>query len=221
MKRHHYTYPILVTLAIISCLLPWAVGPSAGLTFNARDLAEWASLTPAVQNETPPLFTALMLRLPLACAGMLLVWALEGRQRYWGILVALILSIALLPPFEFVRELGNPNYQQQAGLALVTFIVSVSVLFSSLRVLQAAMVITGLVGAFAAFFSIGRLEALFEGVALTIQIGIGGVFTFSLLLLIAVFAGGRYRYGGKKRGGVFFPALPLRRVDGVKQKQKV
>ena len=42
------------------------------LKFGAYDLAEWTSLHPSVRSGNPALLTALLLRVPLACLGLII-----------------------------------------------------------------------------------------------------------------------------------------------------
>lgn len=123
MARKDWIAAACIVGMSIGYLLPFAVGRGAALTFNAYDLAEWLTLTPAANAETPPLFSALLLRLPLwgisvyaaACAGT----AIAGGIRRWLFgMVWLAFVIALLPPLEFANDLGSGNYRQQAGLAI-------------------------------------------------------------------------------------------------------
>ena len=56
---------LLVTVGLAGYVLPWIVAPSAALTLNAYDLAEWTSLHPLQRQTSPPLLAPLELRLQL------------------------------------------------------------------------------------------------------------------------------------------------------------
>lgn len=106
--------------AIAACLLPWVVNPGAGLSLNAVDLAEWTSLSPAVQAQTPALWTSFLLRTPLWVTTLLAVLAARGRALGWVTLLIVALSAAQLPPIEFFGALDNANYRQQFLMAVLT-----------------------------------------------------------------------------------------------------
>ncbi|NWG16677.1 MAG: hypothetical protein HXY41_08580 [Chloroflexi bacterium] len=115
---------LLLLAALVCYSLPWAVSSNAGLSMGAYDLAEWASLHPAVRAASPPLLASFLLRAPLV--GLAWIATLSSRRKgswpFNGILAGAI-AIALLPPLEFFTQYGNdPNYRQQAALALAAFI---------------------------------------------------------------------------------------------------
>ncbi|MGQ9908843.1 MAG: hypothetical protein ACUVS2_08415 [Candidatus Flexifilum sp.] len=115
--------PLLIfILFVFGYVQPWVINGSAALNLNGYDLAEWTSLHPAAQGQTPPLLTALLLRLPLVCAVLWFVWhrPYAGQMRLAAAAILIVTAISLLPPIEFVSQRDNPNYQQQAGLAALT-----------------------------------------------------------------------------------------------------
>ena len=115
----------LLLLALLSYLLPWFAAPSAAMTLNAWDLAEWTSLHPSQHVAAPPLITPLLLRVQLPIFSLLLCLICRPRaQRGLAIAGVLALALAQLPPLEFARELGDPNYRQQFALAIVSIVVS-------------------------------------------------------------------------------------------------
>ena len=111
---------LVIALMLVFYAFPWVVNPAASLSPNAYDLAEWTSLHPAVRAETPMLLTSLLLRLPLACLALLI--AFRARRNWFSVIVVLLIGLALLPPLEFIKTLGDPNYDQQAALAAITLI---------------------------------------------------------------------------------------------------
>jgi len=109
----------LLLLALCGYLLPWSLDASAALTFNAYDLAEWASLHPSQRGGNPTLLLPLLLRLQVPLLGIALALLARKRQvRRWTALAVAILALAQLPPPEFLLDLANVNYRQQFFLAL-------------------------------------------------------------------------------------------------------
>ncbi|MFN8448358.1 MAG: hypothetical protein U0521_07145 [Anaerolineae bacterium] len=175
---------LAAALLLIVYLFPWVVNPSASLTANAYDLAAWASVHPAVQAETPTLLTCLLLRLPLACIALLV--AFGARRSALSALVVLVAVAALLPPLEFIHDTGNPNYRQQAALALLTLLaggIGVSGILPRYRGWIAVGI--ALVGAASSALGLLRGYELMRGFGLETQIGVGGV---GLALAFAVIA---------------------------------
>lgn len=165
---------IAAALMLSLYLLPWVVNPSASLTPNGYDLAEWASVHPAVQVQTPMLLTSLLLRLPLACLALLVAF---GARR--GVLPALIVLIAaaeLLPPPEFILATGDPNYRQKAALALLTLVGGAlgwgEILPRYRRWIAAGI---ALVGALASVLGLAQGYSLMRSLELPTQIGAGAV----------------------------------------------
>lgn len=128
--------PVLFALLIITYLQPWIINGSAALNLTAYDLAEWASLHPAAGAQSPPLLTSLLLRLPLACAGIWLAWyrPQSGITRIVIAIVVALIAIGLLPPPEYLGQRDNPNYQQQAGLAALMLAASLTGLMAGGRI---------------------------------------------------------------------------------------
>lgn len=105
-------------------LMPWIQGEAAAFTMHGYDLAEWTSLNPIVQQETPALLTAWLLRSAPVCAALLLMLGTGSKPLAW--LIIFLLAVGMLPPFEFVNDLNNANYRQQlliAGLIVVAAVV--------------------------------------------------------------------------------------------------
>lgn len=195
-----YVPLVLFALLIVAYLQPWIFNGSAALNLTAYDLAEWASLHPAAGAQTPPLLTSLLLRLPLACAGIWLAWYRphSGAARILvGIIVTLI-AIGLLPPPEYLGQRDNPNYQQQVGLAALMVAASLIGLMSGGRVkpivrtgVSVIVLVGGLVAAVgglswaAQWMGEFRLPAIIGSGA--IMMGLG----FAVTALLCVLAGVR------------------------------
>jgi hypothetical protein len=123
MRRDWQSIVLLVGL-LIAYSLAWSnVETVGGLTNHATDLAEWVSIHPAVRGESLML-TPLLLRLPLA---LLACWwgITQARRGAWlpAMVIVGLLAVALMPPFEFFTGArGDPNYQQQFGLAIMALV---------------------------------------------------------------------------------------------------
>lgn len=96
-------------------LMPWIYGGAAAFTLHGYDLAEWASLNPIVQQETPALLTAWLLRSAPIYAAFLLMLGTGSKPLAW--LIALLLAVGMLPPLGFFNDLNNENYRQQLFIA--------------------------------------------------------------------------------------------------------
>jgi hypothetical protein len=162
---------VLIALMLALYLFPWLVNPAASLTPNAYDLAEWASLHPAVRDAN--FLTSFLLRLPLAC--LALIVAFTGTRSALRALVVVVLSVAVLRP-EFFTALGDPNYQQQAGLAAFALVGGIVGLSGILKRWHAYIAMgIGIVGAAACIVGVNSGYGLMRGFRLPTQVGIGGV----------------------------------------------
>lgn len=124
IKFANFTY-FLLFIALCGYVLPWIITPTAPLSLNAYDLAEWTSLHPSQPTASPPMIVPLLLRLQLVIIGISI--ALQTRstmQRLIGLVIITLLALAQLPPLEFLTiERDNINYQQQFVLATTTLLV--------------------------------------------------------------------------------------------------
>ena len=191
-KLKHWPW---LPIALVAYYLPWVWHPAAALTANAYDLAEWVSIHPAVRNGDPPLVAPFLLRAVLAGLALLCGLSAIRVQKWWvrwlyGAL-AVILAITLLPPPDFFRGAGDdPNYRQQFGLAVGTFIVLT--LFFGLRrrlaryswLLEAIVVSAALIaGCAGVVMALRIIQSL--GVAVTLGGGIVVLFVGLLPVLVA------------------------------------
>ncbi len=118
---------LLVAALLLAYLSPLVVGPGAALSFGGYDLAEWASLPPDVRTQNPPLVTSFLLRVPLTLLTLFIAFAAPYRRFTAGWLltgvVVLALVAAQLPPLEYFSVARNdPNYAQQAALAVISLV---------------------------------------------------------------------------------------------------
>lgn len=139
---------LFLATALIGYLLPWAVAPSATMTLNGYDLAEWASLHPLQRQTSPALLAPLELRLQLVVLSVALGLLAIGRaQRWLAIILILLLALAQLPPFEFVYDIRNTNYSQQFRLAAISLVVALAATPFKLRLLRPyALILLSILG---------------------------------------------------------------------------
>lgn len=193
LPRHTLTVYLLLALGLAGYLLPWIVAPTAPLTLNAYDLAEWTTLHP--NQRGTPLAVPLLLRLQLPIITMLTaLFARSPRIKPLAALMIALLALAQLPPLEFLTiSRHDSNYQQQFLLAAISLAAGLGLLAcqpSRLLVLAAlGLAITGLVSSLAGQHQAQRLYQLSwqeglpgvgSGVLVLVYIGmIAAVFTDS------------------------------------------
>lgn len=182
---------VLVALALVAYALPWIANPGTGLTMGAYDLAEWASIHPANRTASPTLLTTLLLRLPLVLLVFTLVLASQKYRRFsgewWLVVVSLaVFVLATLPPLEFITEnRHDPNYRQQAILALAVLLGGGLGLIRALRWRYAAGLLLLLLGLAVTCSWIGTLQAFDLMVDLRMPSELGpGIYIFSLSSII-------------------------------------
>jgi hypothetical protein len=118
-----------LSLAALGYFTPWVWHKSAAFTLQGYDLAEWLSLLPNARAGILPLLLPLLVRSVLALLAVLfaLAAARQRNLRWLPTATAGALGITLLPPPAFLRNTGDPNYQQQFMLAVITLLVLVGV----------------------------------------------------------------------------------------------
>lgn len=177
---------MILILCVFGYLSPWVIHPAGGLTFHAYDLAEWASLHPIVRAESPALFTTMLLRLPLVAIGVLFALsAHRGRRwRVWCWVAAFGVALGLLPPFDFVTQLSNGNYQQQLGLALMVIVALVlSITGRFVRIYPIIGAATALIGFLSGVIGFVYTLDLLHDFDLATAPGMGVFFTNIALIL--------------------------------------
>lgn len=182
---------------LVLYLLPWIVNPAVSLTPNGYELAEWTSLHPTVRGANPPLVTSLLLRLPLVCIPLLVVFS--TRRGVFPALILLIVSAGLLPP-SLLQATSDPNSSQQAGLVIATVVIGALGFSGFLRDAHRWIAVgIALVGGIACVFGLAQGVDLMRGFNLPAQIGLGGA------ALAAVFgiatAGYAYTAATRKQTG--------------------
>ncbi len=184
--RDHSSLPlVLLVLAFVGYLVPWLVAPSAPMTLNAHDLAEWVSLYPAQHHTSPPLLAPLLLRLQLVILTLAL-GALPANKsgKLVAAIIIVVLAIGQLPPPEYVHDIGNLNYRQQFGLATTSLIAGLFLLrvrHSSLQLIF--LIVSPLVGILAALAGMSQAYDVYMSLHTNGTIGLG------LWILIASYAG--------------------------------
>ncbi len=205
---------VALTLALLCYYLPWYSHATAAFTLHAYDLAEWASLHPAVRSEAPVLWTSFLLRLPQVT----LIWAAAllangGRDpRLRTVLrgVALLVALRFLPPREFLSAAsGDPNYRQMAvltGLGLAGILLAILAwrLPECWQRWAAAVIL--LAGAIAGWWGLTHIRPLLDNFQVEARVGYG-VLGYTLFCLAAtgtllrgniqaLFQGGANKKGG-------------------------
>ena len=173
------SHPLLIAsllmALLVGLLLPWLLAPSAAMTLNAYDLAEWASLHPSQQISNPPLVAPLLLRIHLVILCALTGVVAQGlRGKRIAALAIVALAVAQLPPIEFVNDIGNQNYRQQFGLALASLVLGMATLRWINRRSQPLFVAgLGLVGALTTFSGVGLALDVYASMASGGSAGLG------------------------------------------------
>lgn len=180
----------LILLGLFFYSIPWLINPGVGLTANAYDLAEWASLHPEVRNQTPELLTSLLLRLPLVIFACLIALntGQSRRQRVTMLVFFLLITLASFPPLEFLTVARNDqNYQQQFLLFLGALILGFVGLAGVLRRWHwIGIVVLAIVGVVASVAGLMQARHLMIGFSMPVAVGLGGIGTSILFLLIAL-----------------------------------
>lgn len=146
VKRSQFVIaPVLLGLAIIFYVLPWAINTSNGLTVGGFDLASWVNLHPASQ---PNLLVGGLLRLQLTVITLSIAAMVQhpiGTVVWWAQLIILgLLVVAQLPAPDFI----DANARQHLLLAGISVIGVLIGLFGGLYAIRGHLwVLLGLVGA--------------------------------------------------------------------------
>jgi hypothetical protein len=173
----------VLALALACYYLPWYVHATAAFTLHAYDLAEWASLHPAVRAETPALWTSLLLRLPQ----ITLVWAVallanvgfDPRLRTMVRVTAFLVVLRFVPPREFLGTASaDPNYRQMAELTAAGLMgISLAMLARRLperwQLLAAGSL--ALIGVLAGWWGLARVQPLLDNFQIDVRLGAGAV----------------------------------------------
>jgi uncharacterized membrane protein YhaH (DUF805 family) len=182
--------------------LPWYVHDTAGFTTNAFDLAEWASLHPAVRSSSPPMLTSFLLRFPQVTLIFALALAANGlhdaRSRWIWRAVAVIPALRFFPPSDFFTSASaDPNYRQMLllfGLSGGSVLAAILLERAAERWQSALLVAALAAGVIAGWWGLSRAGVLLDNFEIDVTIG-AGVIGLSLAAaaaaLIAVWPEGK------------------------------
>lgn len=126
-------------LAVVACFLPWWQHPTAALSPQIFDLAEWTSLVPEIRNGPVALLPSLLLRgsvalLAIAIWLVAIGWQKRPQVSRVQVVMAICLMLMLLPPVDFfLTAQDDPNYRQQFWIILATIGIMVAAVVLRLR----------------------------------------------------------------------------------------
>jgi len=173
---------------LIAYTLPWLLHPSAALTLNAYDLAEWSALLASSQNRPDALTVALLLRLPLTIIVALAILTLPDlpkNLRWLGYFFGGALVLSQLPPPDAIfSAFSNPNNSQQLALAVSSvFILAVPSYRLPSRIRLAMTVFLTLAAAVLAVVGLAEAQRYFSTFSIAPTAGAGAMSTIALLAL--------------------------------------
>ncbi|MBZ0276260.1 MAG: hypothetical protein K8I60_08955 [Anaerolineae bacterium] len=182
---------LVLVLALTAYTLPWLTTSSNGLSLSAYDLAEWISLHPAARYGQPPLLPTLLLRLPLVCTALTIAFWPVKHAQWLRIPALLMLTVALLPPVEFLtRYRDDPNYQQQfilAGITLIGGAIGISHYANQGR--QIIILLLAGIAAITGILGFSQSYSLTQGLGIQPYVGMGTVvFIGGQMLTIGILA---------------------------------
>ncbi len=142
------------------------------------------------------LLPALLLRLPLACLGLLV--ALNATVNPWlRMIFVVVITAALLPPLEFFSTgAGDANYRQQAALATIVFVLGLVSLnpLPSKHTLSIRLILI-FIASVSTLWGNGWAIKLMQEFNLPVQIGLGGIIYGALLVLLGIMVARHLRTG--------------------------
>jgi hypothetical protein len=192
---------------ILACLvlttacyyLPWFTHPTAGFTMNAFDLAEWASLHPAVRSSSPPMLTSFLLRVPLLA--LVVAFALaanklaDPRLRWLMRAIAVLPLLRFVPPADFFTSAtGDPNYRQMAlltGLGIGLVVVSIPLRRMAARWQDWLSGVALLGGVSSGWWGLSRARLLLDNFEIAVKTGPGilGLSLVSAVVIVLILGG--------------------------------
>lgn len=189
LNREESTAPLWRTWLVLASLVlsticyyaPWFTHRTAGFTMNAFDLAEWASLHPAVRSSTPPMLTSLLLRVPqlaLVFAFALAANRLADPRARWLMRgIAALPLLRFIPPVDFFRSASDdPNYRQMAlltGLGIGLVVLSIPLRRMSTRWQHGLSSVALLGGAGSGWWGLSRTRLLLDNFEIAVKTGPG------------------------------------------------
>ncbi|MBN1563190.1 MAG: hypothetical protein JXA10_05080 [Anaerolineae bacterium] len=199
MMRRAWWMTLGLGLALVCYMLPWYTHDTAGFTTNAFDLAEWASIHPAVRSSSPPMLTSLLLRWPLVAViiGLALTAnRFEDARVCWVVRgVALLLALRLISPSDFFANASDdPNYRQMAQLtaaSVIGILVAIMLFRLAQRWQNAVLVGVLLIGVLAGWQGLADAGTLLDNFEIAVSIGpgiIGYTLCMGLVLMVAIWS---------------------------------
>lgn len=195
---------LCIVFGLVGYILPWIVTPTAPLTLGAYDLAEWTSvhpsephtisvlLVPLLSSEPHTisvLIVPLLLRIHLVIITLIIALAVHtDKVRLLAIIIIIPLSIAQLPPLEFLTiATDNINYQQQFILATISLVAGlVLTIFKSMRFVPHISIILVGIGIIATIAGLQQAQGLYTMSLQENSLGAGIIVLCLAYLAIAV-----------------------------------
>ncbi len=174
---------LLLTVLVISLYLPWLWHPTAALSPNNIDLAEWTTLHPASRGSNPPLLPSFFLR---SCPGvatvMLALYSSLLKKKVFrlgGGLLAVLLALGMFPPPDFFTVYtADVNYQQQfilGGLTLAAVAATCTAGRWSVTAIWIISLAFSVVGLACAVVGLIQSMSLMTGLGVALSIGAGSI----------------------------------------------
>ncbi len=183
-----------LALAFACYYAPWYTHHTAAFTMHAYDLAEWASLHPAVRSSSPPMMTSFLLRWPHIALLVALAFAAnqvgDARERWFVRVIVIMLVLRFVPPNEFFSSArDDPNYRQMALLVVLGLAAVVVSPLAGRLALRWQRFIVGAVsvsGGVAGWWGLSRTDLLMDNFQIDVSVGPGfiGFVLFTALVII-------------------------------------
>jgi hypothetical protein len=212
-SRHAWLILACLVLATACYYVPWFTHPTAGFTMNAFDLAEWASLHPAVRSSSPPMLTSFLLRVPLLALVFAFALAanrlVDPRSRWLMRGMAVLPLLRFVPPADFfTNATGDPNYRQMAlltGLGIGLVVVSIPLHRVAVRWQDWLSGVALLGGVSSGWWGLSRTRLLLDNFEIAVKTGPGilGLSLVSAVVIVLILGGSGSRWTsltGLRRG---------------------
>ena len=179
---------LVVIIALLAYIIPWALNPGVSLSLSAYDFAEFLAKRPF---DDTSYYTILALRGQLLLITALLAFSTHRpyfTKHWWMRCIACgILIIAQLPPLTFISNTGDVNQQQQMLLtigSLIVVAIGLSGIFWKNRHL--IRIVIGIAGVITVIYSLNNAPDMMAGYGLPANIGFGGVALIFIYILIVI-----------------------------------
>lgn len=167
----------LIIFALIMYILPWTISNNAVLSIGAYDFAELLAKRPFNEMSYN---TVLALRGQLVILTWLFAFSIQ-RPLFtitWWVktIICMLLVIAQLPPLTYIQDLGDPNQQQQALLALNSLIgvgCALTGLLASAK--YQAWIAISIIGITTTLYGLTTALNIITAYSENMRLGIGGI----------------------------------------------